>query len=202
MGKDQRNTWITNYFLDFDGNKLSERDYLILIRSTIYPEATKSIVKEAIKHESLNDCDDTIKLAAISKELKESIRKLTLQKVSKIFNPIKLSNKRIFKSPPKIKSCSDTTKKKSMRILDKSQCFKVWKTETWGRRKKPWSLSLKANKYGGRRLRTKNYSQSFIQWRTLFDACLNYWSIDELRWVNLWCFVDFPLNQTQAQNSK
>ena len=49
----------TDYFADFDGDKLPERDYLISIISTINPEATKSVVKEAREYRSVNDCDDT-----------------------------------------------------------------------------------------------------------------------------------------------
>ena len=145
----------TYYFIDLDGDKLPERDYLISIISTINPEATKSVVKEAREHRSVNDCDDTQNLVAITSELKESIRKIAPQKSkqTRLIRSNYWSNKRNFKPSSKMQSCSETPKKKSTRILNKSQHFKAWKTWRWRRWKRSWRfsfISLKTNRYGGR----------------------------------------------------
>ena len=68
------------YFPDFTGDRLPERDYLIAIISTINPEATKSIVKEATEQRSIVENEDIGNLVAITKELKQSIRSLAPQK--------------------------------------------------------------------------------------------------------------------------
>ena len=68
------------YFPDFSEDKLPERDYLIAIISTLNPDATKSIIKEAREKRSTIENEDEGNLVVITMELKHLIREIAPQK--------------------------------------------------------------------------------------------------------------------------
>ena len=72
------------YFPDFEGSKLPERDYLIAIISTLDPEATKMIVQQALDKRSIMESPNDGDLVKITKELSSEIQKLKLKESKQI----------------------------------------------------------------------------------------------------------------------
>ena len=70
----------TVYFPDFAEKQQPERDYLIGIISSLNPEATKIIVKEARDKRSIVQKDNPGELVKITAEMQEELRKIMPQK--------------------------------------------------------------------------------------------------------------------------